>query len=65
MSGWQVHVMGPDDLVPVRTQLEAINLAHRINGQIHHAANFQPDTESYRWAVPVPPNNTATLERQR
>lgn len=66
MSGWHVHVIGPDDLHPVRSQLEAINLAHRLNGQISNTVNLEGISESspYIWAVPVPPNNTAALERK-
>jgi hypothetical protein len=62
---WNVHVMGPDDLVPVRSQLEAINLAHRINGQVHSSANFDGNEHTpYAWAVPVPPGNTAAIVRK-
>jgi hypothetical protein len=65
-ADWSVHVIGPDDLLPVRSQLEAINLAHRINRQIHSAANFDGLSEHtpYQWAVPVPPGNTAAIVRK-
>jgi hypothetical protein len=65
-DSWQVHVMGPDDLIPARSQREAINLAHRINRQIHSAANFDGINEHtpYAWAVPVPPGNTAAIVRK-
>lgn len=62
-TSWQVHVIGPDDLIPVRNHLEAVNLAHRINGQISRSINLDGVHEHtpYCWAVPVPPGNTAAL----
>lgn len=63
---WHVHVIGPDDLIPVRNQLEAVNLAHRLNGQISSALNLDGVSEHtpYCWAVPVPPRNTAAIVRK-
>lgn len=60
---WHVQVIGPDDLIPVRNHVEAVNLAHRLNTQIRDAFNLEgfDGLPPYSWAVPVPPSNTAAL----
>lgn len=63
MNGWSVHVIGPDDIYPAEDQKAAVNLADRINNRIRNAVNYYgTGNTSYRWAVPVPPNQQAALE---
>lgn len=69
MSGWRVHVIGPDDLHDTvgGTMLEAVNLAQTINRTISNTYNLDGVNEHtpFVWAIPIPPGHTATLEARR
>lgn len=59
-SSWQVHVIGPDDLLPAASMLDAMRMSAAIN-QTTVTNLAKGYTDTYLWAVPVPPGNTAAL----
>lgn len=67
---WRVHIIGPDDLIPVDGgMVAAMNYANEVNALVANEWNLSsliPDGNTpLCWAVPIPPNNTAAIVRKQ
>ena len=49
---WQVHVIGPDDYLPAKDQLDAILQANAINAEVARCADEADPYAPFVWATP-------------
>lgn len=56
-DNWQVHIAGPDDVLPATSRLDAMRRAQEINQATIDLLEQNNDHPYYptTWAAPVPP----------